>query len=83
MLRLRDVLGALEHHVFEEVGEPRPPGLFVLGPHVVPEVDRDDGREVILGDDDPEAVVEAVVAEGDGRDVGGHAELLGCGRPAP
>ena len=49
------------------------PGDLVLRADVVPEVDRDDGREVVLGDDEPEAVGEALVAERDLRDGGGHA----------
>ena len=74
---LRDVPGALEHHVLEQVREAGPAGLLVLGSDVVPEVDRDDGREVVLGDDHAQAVGEAVVAERDGRDGGRHAGLLG------
>ncbi len=42
--------------------------LLVLGADVVPDVDRDDRREVVLGDDQAQAVGEALVGEGDGRD---------------
>jgi hypothetical protein len=73
VLGLGDVAGALEHDVLEEVGEARLALDLVLRADVVPEVDPDDGREVILGDDDPQAVVEALVAEGDLGDVGRHA----------
>ena len=49
------------------------PGRLVLGADVVPEVDRDDRGEVVLGDDDAQAVVEALVAERDVGDGGRHA----------
>ena len=49
------------------------PGHLVLRADVVPEVDRDDRGEVVLGDDDPQAVVETLVAERDLGDGGGHA----------
>ena len=83
VLGLGDVLGALEHHVLEQVGEARLARLFVLGADVVPDVDRDDGGEVVLGDDQAQAVGEALVGEGHGRDGqrgSRHARLLGCGR---
>ena len=41
------------------------PGGSCLEPDVVPEVDRHDRGEVVLGDDDAQAVVEVVVAERD------------------
>ena len=55
------------------------PGDLVLGADVVPEVDRDDRREVVLGDDHAQAVVETLVAEGDLGDGGGHGDLSGSG----
>ena len=73
VLGLGDVAGSLEHDVLEEVREPGLALHFVLRPDVVPEVDRDDRREVILGDDDPQAVVETLVAEHDVGDRRGHA----------
>ena len=72
MLGLRDVARALEHDVLEEVGEAGLAPDLVLGSDVVPEVDRDDGGQVVLGDDDAQSVVEALVAEGDLRDGDGH-----------
>ena len=63
VLGLGDVPRALEHDVLEEVGEAGLAGDLVLGPDVVPEVDRDDRGEVVLGHDDAQAVVEALVAE--------------------
>ena len=48
-------------------------GLLVLGADVVPDVDRDDGGEVVLGDDQAQAVREALVGEVDGRD--GHGAV--------
>ena len=62
---------ALEHDVLEQVGEAGLAGDLVLRPDPVPDVDRDDGREVVLGDDQAEAVGQALVGEGDDRD--GHA----------
>ena len=73
MLGLGDVARALEHDVLEEVGEAGLALHLVLGADVVPEVDRDDRGEVVLGDDDAQAVVEALVAERDLGDGGGHA----------
>ena len=62
VLGLGHVLGALEHHVLEEVREARLARLLVLGADGVPDVDRDDRGEVVLGDDQAEAVLEAVIA---------------------
>ena len=72
MLRLGDMARALEHDVLEQVGEAGLARHLVLRADVVPEVDRDDRREVVLGHDDPQAVGQSVVAEGDLRDSGGH-----------
>jgi hypothetical protein len=63
--------------VLEEVGEAGLARDLVLGSDVVPEVDRDDGCQVILGDDDAKAIVEALVAEGDLRDGDGHESPQG------
>ena len=65
---------ALEHHVLEQVGEAGLARLLVLGADVVPEVHGDDGREVVLGDDEAQAVGQALVAELD--DGNGHAGLV-------
>ena len=51
VLGFRDVPRALEHDVLEEVREARLARDLVLGPDVVPEVDRDDRRQVVLGHD--------------------------------
>ena len=83
VLGLGDVARALEHDVLEEVGEAGLALDLVLGPDVVPEVDRDDRGEVVLGDDDPQAVVETLVAEHDLGDGGGHGDLrVRVGGPA-
>ncbi len=50
------VLGAFEHQVLEEVGEPGPSRLLVLRAHVIPELHVDDRRRMILGRDDGQAV---------------------------
>ena len=59
------VFRALEHHVFEEVGEPGPAHLFVLGAHVVPDVHRHQGDGVVFMEDDVHAVGEPVFFESD------------------
>ena len=83
VLGLGDMRGALEHDVLEQVREAGLAGLLVLGSDVVPDVDGDDRREVVLGDDEAQAVGEALVAEGDGGDGGGHSRLLSGQRVSP
>ena len=46
-----DVFTAAEHQVFEQVRKPGLSRLFVLGAHVIPDVQSDDGRFVILVND--------------------------------
>ena len=64
VLSLADVPRALEHHVLEQVGEAGLALDLVLRADVVPEVHRRDGREMVLGDDQPEAVGQARLGEG-------------------
>jgi hypothetical protein len=52
--------GALKEHVLEEVSEARAPGALVGGAHVIPEVHRDNGCGVILGERNEESVSEPV-----------------------
>ena len=52
------VLRALEHHVLEEMSEPRFAQLLVLGPDVIPEVDVNHRKLVILVEDHIESVGE-------------------------
>ena len=59
-----EILRALEHQVLEEVGEAGAAADFVLGAHVVPDVDSHDRCLVILVDDDREAVVEHALRVG-------------------
>ncbi len=68
------VLGGLEHQVLEEVGEPGPARLLVLGADVVPDVDGDDGGLVVLVDHQRQPVLEDVAGGGD------LGDLLGAGR---
>jgi hypothetical protein len=65
VLGLRYVSGTLEHDVFEEVREAGLARNLVLRADRVPDVDRDDRREMVLGDDDAKAVGKALVAEHD------------------
>ncbi len=63
MLALADVLGALEHHVLEEVGESGSSLSLVARADVVVDGDREDRRGVVLGDDDAQPVGERGVGE--------------------
>ena len=74
VLGLGHVARTLEHDVLEEVREAGLAGDLVLGADVVPDVDRGDGRQVILRDDQAEAVGQALIGELDAR--GGHYGLL-------
>jgi hypothetical protein len=74
VLGLADMGRALEHDVLEEVGEARMPRLLVLGADVVPEVHRHHRREVVLRDDQAEAVGQAFIGELDRGD--GHPAML-------
>ena len=56
MLARPDVLGALEHHVLEQVREAGAPLALVARADVVDDGDREHRRDVILGDDQPQAV---------------------------
>ncbi len=58
-----DFLGALEHHVLEEVGEACAAGSLVLGAHAVAHRDGVDGRVMILRDDHSQAVLETSIGE--------------------
>ena len=71
VLGLADVRRALEHDVLEQVREAGLARDLVLGADVVPDVDGHDGREVVLGDDEAQAVGQALVGELDDGD--GHA----------
>ena len=59
VLGLGDVARALEHEVLEQVREAGPAGLLVARADDVPEVDRDDRRQVVRRDDHAQAVVRA------------------------
>ena len=69
--------------MLEQVGEAGLARDLVLGADVVPDVHGHDGREVVLGDDQAQAVGQALVGELD--DGNGHAErvlgrTVGCAR---
>ena len=59
------VLGAVEHQVFEKMGETRLAGFLVLRADVVPDVDGGHRRLRVLVDDQGQAVRECVLREGD------------------
>ena len=48
VLIFRDVLGALKHHVFEQVRKAGAPGFFVGRPDVIPEVHRHQRQPLIF-----------------------------------
>ena len=50
----------LEHHVLEEMREPGPPRSFVLRADPIHELQMDDRRGVILGQDHRQTVVQCV-----------------------
>ena len=60
-----EVLAAVEHQVLEQVREAGLARRLVRRPDVVPDVDGDDRRLVVLVDDQPQAVVEDVLRVGD------------------
>ena len=78
MLAGADVLRALEHHVLEEMREAGAAGALVARADVVDDGDREDRRDVILGDDHAQAVLQLRVGEldrgqRDGGQRGGRA----------
>ena len=68
MLAGTDVLGALEHHVLEQVREPGAALALVARADVVVHRNREDRRGVILRDDHAQPVLEAGVGELDPLD---------------
>ena len=58
------VFRSFEHEVFEQVGETRAARPLVLGPDVIPDVDRDDRTVGVRVDQHVEPVVEPVAHEG-------------------
>ena len=52
MLVVADVVAALEHHVFEEVGEAGFADFFAGGADVVSDIDVDDGVAAVFVDDE-------------------------------
>ena len=76
----RDVLGALEHHVLEHVGDAADADALVLRAHVIEDLHRRDGRLVIGEEEHLEAVGEPPRLDVElGRDGG----LRGALRPPP
>ena len=69
----RQVAGALEHHVLEQVREPGAPGGLVRGTDVVPDVHRHERQAAVLAQDDVEPVRQRVflVVQPHGRDSSG------------
>ena len=78
-----DVLGALEHHVLEQMGEAGAALALVARADVVVDDDGEDRRRVVFGDDHAQAVLELGVGELDlGRSGDGtEAERRDKSRP--
>jgi hypothetical protein len=51
------VLGALKHHVLEQMSEPGAIWFFVLRSHVIPEIDMDNRKLRIVVENDLQAVI--------------------------
>jgi hypothetical protein len=51
--------------VLEEVGEPGASQFFILGPDVVPDVDRHQGYGMVFVEDDVQAIGQSGLLEGD------------------
>ena len=83
VLALADVLGALEHEVLEEMGEPRPARELHPAPDVVGDVDRDEGDAALRRGDDRQAVREALDEVGDLEIVGNWRPPVSRGTRAP
>ena len=64
-LHLSQVLGALEHHMLEKMGEPGASYSFVLGADVIPIVDVHHRQLVVNVQDHLQAVGQRVFLEGD------------------
>ena len=64
------VLRAFEHQMFEQMGEPGPPGMFVLRPDVIPDVHGDHRQPVVFVDDHPKTVFKRVLREGNVHEIG-------------
>ena len=62
VLRLGDVLGALEHEVFKEVRESGAPSAFIFRANVIPDVDGGDRRGAINDEEEAQAIGEPMFA---------------------
>ena len=68
------VLRAIEHQVLEQMCKPGSTALLILRAHVVPDIDRHDGRLVILVHDNGQAVVEFKLGERDVHRLGARGQ---------
>ena len=76
----RQVMGGLEHHVFEQVGESGPACGVILGPHPVPDLDGDIRRRRVTGGENLHPVGQGAFRELDRRNLVGCRRSLGCRR---
>ena len=80
VFELADVLGALEHHVLEQMRKARPVLRLDAEADAIHHLDDHDGRCMVLTDDDTQAVRQLAVDDGDGERRGGRSAWRLCGR---
>ena len=82
VLGLRYVGRTLEHDVLKEVGKARLARDLVLRADRIPDIHRHNRGDMILGDDEPQAVGQALIGEVDGQSGHGFTKLQEGGWPA-
>ena len=70
MLPFADILRPLKQHMLEQMGEAGPSRPLVTGPDIVCDTDRIGRRAMILGEDNPQTVVQSEFFEGDVEGLG-------------
>ena len=73
------LLRALEHHVFEQMGNPGQATVLVTGAYLVPDLGGDDGRAMVLLDQYLEAVIEEPLLNLGGLGGGDQGDRQGRG----
>ena len=72
MLAFADVLGALEHHVFEKMGKAGSPGPLIARADIVGNGNRVSGRRVVFRENDSQAIFKLLIGEFDCLAEGGR-----------
>ena len=83
MLAVGNVLGPFEHNMFEEMSEPCPSRLFILGTDMIHHHDGRVGNGTILMQDDVQSVRKRVLVDANSKlgIHGGHSQEKGCRNP--